>query len=81
MADRFQIYAGKPYAMRSVLKPLQDLHRDITTTASDIALLARIDAAVKAFTGRAARWTDHVTAADVRALGRQFEAMQQEQSR
>jgi hypothetical protein len=57
----------------------EDLQREITTTAPDAVRLDQIDAALKAFGGRGARWTDHVTAADVRALGRQLDALRQEQ--
>ena len=66
-------------AIDALTNAVQDLHREITTTAPDAARLARIDAAIKAFAGRAARWTDHVTAADVRALVRQLKALRGEQ--
>jgi hypothetical protein len=65
-------------AIDALTNAVQDLHREITTTAPDAARLARLDAAIKAFAGRAARWTDHVTAADVRALVRQLEALRGE---
>ena len=65
-------------AIDALTNAVQDLHRDITTGPPDPARLARIDAAIKAFSGRAARWTDHVTAADVRALVRQLKALRGE---
>ena len=65
-------------AIDALTNAVQDLHREITTTAPDAARLARIDAAIKAFAGRAARWTDHVTVADVRALVRQLKALRGE---
>ena len=65
-------------AIDALTNAVQDLHRDITTGPPDPARLARTDAAIKAFSGRAARWTDHVTAADVRALVRQLKALRGE---
>ena len=62
-------------AIDALTNAVQDLHRDITTSAADPVRLARIDAAIKAFSGRAARWTDHVTAADILALVRQLRAL------
>ena len=62
-------------AIDALTNVVQDLQRDITTGPADPARLARIDAVVKAFYDRAARWTDKVTAADVLALIRQLKAL------
>lgn len=60
---------------------VEALHREITTTAPDLDRLARIDVVVTAFRRSAgARRVDRVTAADVRRLRRQLQALLEEGS-
>jgi hypothetical protein len=62
-------------AIDALTNAVQDLHRDLVTGPADPARTARFDAAITAFSARAARWTDHVTAVDVLALVRQLKAL------
>jgi hypothetical protein len=60
---------------------LENVHREITTTAPELDRLARIDAAITAFRRSVgARRTDRVTAADLRALARELRALLEEGS-